>query len=559
MAPAKAACRQALPGQLLHGIQFIVLVLTTGCFTLLGRRYVVLGDDAMISMRYARNLVEHGVLAWNPADRVEGYTNLLWTLVMVVPHWVRLPDRVTSAAVVLAALVLGLVAIYLTAEVASAVPELGIHAAVAAGLLGASTQLAIWGAGGFETSLLAVCSVGALLAVLRERHIAAGIVLAVGMLTRDDFLPFILVLAFAYWLGAAVDRSRRRATLLHLGLPGVAALAHAAFRHAYYGDLLPNTYHLKVEGWALADRLVSGSWHVLGAAPLLACALAGALWAGGVRVKRGPSRIAGLTLLAAPAVYAGYELWVGGDAFAGTRLFAPVWPLLALGVAALVSVLARQPRRPWLAWVGIAGACSLDVFSPLSFGAVRTLFGYRGAAEAVMAGIGACQRGPVARYCRPAGEGPLRRGFTEASLRPGIDPSVGNLAACLRIREDARQAGLVAPSLATYYAGVPAYFCPEFRAIDLLGKSDRHLAATRAHPGPPGHNKWDYDHSIGGERADYVLSLLTPGGHFSGAAPAGYTGRAPRWEALLESSEFRARCEGHVIDDRVSLVFRCAR
>jgi hypothetical protein len=87
---------------------------------------------------------------------------------------------------------------------------------------------------------------------------------------------------------------------------------------------IPTTSRWRGVG-AGGDRLVSGSWHVLGAAPLLACALAGALWAGCVRVKRGPSRIAGLTLLAAPAVYAGYELWVGGDAFAGTRLFAPVW------------------------------------------------------------------------------------------------------------------------------------------------------------------------------------------------------------------------------------------
>jgi len=339
----------------------------------------------------------------------------------------------------------------------------------------------------------------------------------------------------------------------------MAALAHSAFRQAYYGDMVPNTYHLKVEGWALLDRLASGAWHVLGVAPVLVCALGGGLWAGGVGKEPGPSRVLGLTILAAPAVYAGYALWVGGDAFVGTRLLAPAWPLFALGVAALVGALTRPPWWPWLGRVGIAVVCLLHTLSPLSAGAGRTLFGYRNVVEAVLTGFGACQRGPVARYCRPRGDGPLGRAFTEASLRPGIDATVANLAACLRIREDARRAGLVAPSLATYYAGVPGYFCPEFRAIDLLGKSDRHVAGTVAHPGPPGHNKWDYDHSIGAARADYLLSLLAAGTRSPVAGAADGEERGPRWEALLDSPEFRARCEGHVVDDRVSLVYRCVR
>ena len=39
-------------------------------------------DDQMISMRYARNLVEGHGLAWNPGERVEGYADPLQTCVM---------------------------------------------------------------------------------------------------------------------------------------------------------------------------------------------------------------------------------------------------------------------------------------------------------------------------------------------------------------------------------------------------------------------------------------------------------------------------------------------
>ncbi len=37
-------------------------------------------DDAFISFRYARNLVEGHGLVFNPGEYVEGYTNPLWTL-----------------------------------------------------------------------------------------------------------------------------------------------------------------------------------------------------------------------------------------------------------------------------------------------------------------------------------------------------------------------------------------------------------------------------------------------------------------------------------------------
>jgi len=37
-------------------------------------------DDAYISFRYARNLVNHLGLVYNAGERVEGYTNFLWTL-----------------------------------------------------------------------------------------------------------------------------------------------------------------------------------------------------------------------------------------------------------------------------------------------------------------------------------------------------------------------------------------------------------------------------------------------------------------------------------------------
>src|SRR5262249_36786064 len=39
-------------------------------------------DDAFISFVYSRNLAKHGQLVFNLGERVEGYTNFLWTLIL---------------------------------------------------------------------------------------------------------------------------------------------------------------------------------------------------------------------------------------------------------------------------------------------------------------------------------------------------------------------------------------------------------------------------------------------------------------------------------------------
>ena len=39
-------------------------------------------DDAFISFRYAANLVDGNGLVFNPGERVEGYTNFLWTVLL---------------------------------------------------------------------------------------------------------------------------------------------------------------------------------------------------------------------------------------------------------------------------------------------------------------------------------------------------------------------------------------------------------------------------------------------------------------------------------------------
>src|SRR5260370_41539754 len=61
-------------------------------FVVRGERYFSLFDDAMISLRYARNLAHGYGLGWNPGGGPgQRHTNPFWGLYMAVMHLLRDP------------------------------------------------------------------------------------------------------------------------------------------------------------------------------------------------------------------------------------------------------------------------------------------------------------------------------------------------------------------------------------------------------------------------------------------------------------------------------------
>jgi hypothetical protein len=86
-------------------------------------------------------------------------------------------------------------------------------------------------------------------------------------------------------------------------------------------------------------------------------------------------------------------------------------------------------------------------------------------------------------------------------------------------------------SVATLYAGAPVYYSNR-SAIDLLGKSDIAIARnrtppiTKGHPFSeffPGHNKYDFDYSVGLLRPDVVAQHLNLPGELESLSRWGYT------------------------------------
>ena len=373
--------RTALSGaRLWHGLLFLpwlVLLAWTAAESWF------LTDDAFVSFRYARNLLEGHGLVFNRGEYVEGYTNFLWTLELAA-LWGLFGLRPEHAAPWLsAACTAATVAAMLWW--AARLPHLKqrkLTAWMALGLLCSSATFAVWtSGGGLETrqfTLFVVLAVVCLSLYRRSRRglTAASLSLAAAALTRPEGL-LIAACCFAWFaaqrmLDGEADAGRLRLDwpgLLRLGLPFAVLIGgHFLFRYAYYGEWLPNTYYAKHVR----------PWYEMGFVYLWAAALETGLylllplaWAG-MRARWRESRdgIYALPLLLV-GLHMAYVARIGGDHFA-YRPLDFYWPLLALpaaaGIVHLASLLAEGARR-FAAPLAAAGtrAWALVLFAPVLF------------------------------------------------------------------------------------------------------------------------------------------------------------------------------------------------
>jgi arabinofuranosyltransferase len=512
---------------------FYAVFIARTAFSFEGRTYFALFDDGMISMGYGRSLAEGHGLTWPGAGHVEGYTNFLWTLWMAVVHLLPISPAKTSLVIMLtgAALLIGTMLI-VRAICLRLQPERPLLAVVAMLLTGLFYPLVYWSLRGMEVSLAALLVAAAVLLALRIEEtptprlvwaLAGCIGLAV--LTRDDLLlPCLVVAAYAVWVAAPAAR-RRVALILGGTLVGVVG-GHIAFRLAYYGDALPNTYYLKLTGIPIEERLRRGGTAL--AYTWLFTLFVPMLLAGGYIASRRRSLPRGAVLLAAiVVVQSAYSLYVGGDAWEiigfANRYVTTAAPLLmvlvALGLGELLSSRGRR-LAPWLAgaFVAMAIVVSHD-WLPLIRLELSPTQGLRPGSIALA----------VAGAVLVLAIGRLRPGAAGAGAALAIA-----LAALVLVQVDHKPAGdwvrdnAVGINLDAYFARVgvllregtrpgtriavvPAGNTPYFAdrpAIDMLGKMDR-VIARRPPRGPlkPGHNKWDYGYSIGRLRPD-VIALL---------------------------------------------------
>lgn len=130
-------------------------------------------EDAFISFRYARNLVDGHGLVFNPGERVEGYTNFLWVLLTAAVMKAG-GDPVPFARYAGAAVSLALVVLVWRAARRRDAPRGRTGGLVAAAVVACSTSVAVEAVQGLETVPFAFLVTAGVLAGIAAREGAAG-------------------------------------------------------------------------------------------------------------------------------------------------------------------------------------------------------------------------------------------------------------------------------------------------------------------------------------------------------------------------------------------------
>ena len=433
-----------------------------------GHRYFSINDDALISLRYAWNLSHGHGLVWNPGERVEGFTDFLWTLYATI--WAFFTPRrilplvmqISGVAMLMAqAVVFGRIMRQLSAERGETHPWREV---IAFALPFAYCPLFYWSMEGLEVCLVAFLVALAVLLYLRGRLTAGAVVLGLAFWTRpDSAIPAAVIMGMAS-LDAMKNRNLRGEWFRACGALTALVLAIFAFRRGYYGHSWPNTYVLKMRYFPLMDRIeLNGIGYVAlflreNALPLSVALLA--LLVGWTR------RRALFAALVAPMI--AYAVYVGGDALPHWRFIAPVVPFLGLILLADGPPAASRKRHRAI----------------LRAVAVILLF----------AGWSTTWRAMLPEMAE--GPSPIERANIETSvkLNQWLEP---------------------AATVGVLHAGsIPFY--TDFHAFDFLGKCDPVIARFKPDlRGPPhwggmtsvpGHNKHDLNLSIRRHRPTFIES-----------------------------------------------------
>ena len=211
-------------------------------------------DDAFITFRYSKNLVEGRGLVFNPGERVEGYTNFLWTLLMAVPLKFGWGIEAFSR---LATLLSAMACIVLTFRLGRQVGGSERSGVLAALFLGVNATFILFATSGMETltqtALLLGCTV---IALDHERELPRvgalfgwSALATLAVLVRLDSAVAVVAVGLV-WIhslhrsGNSLRAIARRFSVVLL-LPMATVLPWMVWKVSFYGHIFPNTFYAK--------------------------------------------------------------------------------------------------------------------------------------------------------------------------------------------------------------------------------------------------------------------------------------------------------------------------
>ncbi|MFJ7210872.1 hypothetical protein [Amycolatopsis sp. NPDC098790] len=398
-----------------RGWRGFVLALTLGLSLLHQLMFATVTEDALVSFRYAQNIADGNGPVFNPGERVEGYTNFLWLVLIALPRAAFGAEVRTSAVVFGVLAVLGsvlLAHLLVNRIVAAAAPEgaeprpaIGVAAAV---LTASAGGLAVYGPSGSEVALFVLLLLAVCYSLVARRPVVAGVLVAFAVMTSPEGL--VAGVLGGLWLAGAALKKKHSwwAPVGYLLGALVFLIPRLAWRATFYQHFLPAPLAAKLGG-PLGSQVAAGwpylsgfalahqGFLLLGLVAAVALLLRRTETSRGLQVVEPPARGEAAVVTAAEArtliwllfatalSIAAAAVLIGGDPGPSWRLLAPLPPLIAVASVATYGVLTVEakpsPRpRTWPAATrlvpvtagGLAGiAVLVSVFSPDMLDRVR--------------------------------------------------------------------------------------------------------------------------------------------------------------------------------------------
>ena len=291
------------------------------------RRFAL--DDAWISFRYAANWNEGWGLVYNYGERVEGYTNFLWTI--LVGLLMRLGAEPLLASRILG-IMLGAAILFFVFRLTRALDvQSSTFEIVPLLLVALNVCFAAYLVAGMEAPLFAFFITWGAYRTVVELHNPArrplsALLFGAATLTR----PEGLMLFGVAWVFVLAARLHHRESLVSvvasLLLFGAIFVPYFSWRYSYYGYLLPNTFYAKVG--SSPAQFLRGLKYILrffawffGGTTLLIVPVTYLF------IRRRSVQVTYLVVTV--GLYLAYLVYVGGDGNPLFRFAVPILPLVA--------------------------------------------------------------------------------------------------------------------------------------------------------------------------------------------------------------------------------------
>lgn len=302
-------------------------------------------DDAYISFRYAENLVNGHGLVFNPGQRVEGYTNFLWTIILAGVSWLGLDIPRSATCLSVAMSILALALTWLLARQVGRErgwpPALAWAPPVILACFPGFSYSAFSAMEGplLSCLILAFLLIGCKHASTGSSLLLAGLLGVLAAMTRWEAVLLWPVVVLVH----LCDRSQKmRQNLAQSALLSAVLLigfgVYFIARFSYYGQLMPNTYYAKIAS-SLFNRTMTGLAYTGELAISWLLPVTFIAW-----LSARPQRWT-VVLAASLVIYVAYVTWTGGDFFPWLRFYLPILPVAAIMAANTVERLAVVTRQ----------------------------------------------------------------------------------------------------------------------------------------------------------------------------------------------------------------------